>query len=56
MIVQAVHHSFYPLVDAPDLVDTAEGFLVLITLGPLQADVVKGFVLCRTENWNSVGR
>ena len=56
MIVQAVHHTFYPLVEAPDSADIAEGFLVLIIAGQLKADVVQGFALCRPENWNSVGR
>jgi G3E family GTPase len=49
-IVQAVHQTFYPLTEAPDSVDTAEGFLVLMMLGQLQADVERGFALCRAEN------
>jgi len=51
MIVQAVHQTFYPLIEAPGHVDATEGFLVLITVGQLQADVARSFSLCRTENY-----
>lgn len=47
MIVQAVHQTFYPVVEAPAEMDDVTEFLVLISAGPLPAQVAQSFGTCR---------
>lgn len=46
-IVQAVHDSFYPIVEAPSHMAQVADFLVLITDGQLPADLSKNFAACK---------
>lgn len=47
VIVQAVHQTFYPIVEGPGQTENAVDFLVLITVGNLPADAAQGLEACR---------
>jgi G3E family GTPase len=48
VIIQAVHHTFYPIVEAPAGADRREdGFLVLIFEGDIPPELAQGFEPCR---------
>ncbi len=50
VIIQAVHHSFYPVVAAPPTTgDNRESFLVLIFDGPAPSGLERGFALCASD-------
>ena len=49
MIIQAVHQTFYPVVEAPERMEDGSEFLVLIIEGRSPTDVAQGFANCRAD-------
>ena len=55
MIIQAVHQTFYPIIEAPGQMEDGSEFLVLIIQGHPPTAIVRDFAACRAGNWTRNG-